>query len=232
MAITDIIYVLGGFLTPIISVFIWYLLHRALIKLRVPSGKKISITILLLLLVWIALSHILGTANIFRIHSYAVPFIAFVIPYVFSKIVSGSQGLSKAIDSLPNHFIIGVQIYRTLGILFLILYWEGIMPAEFAIPSGVGDIIIGVTAPVVAYLYYKRATVAKKLALYWNYFGILDLVIAMTVGPLTAPTLVQVLALNNPNEAILLYPMVTVPTFAVPFSFILHIISLRILKKK
>ncbi len=232
MAISDIVYIIAGFITPLISIFIWYLLHRTLSKLKVPSGKKISITVLLLLLAWILLSQWLGSLNFFRVHSYLVPFIAFGIPYAFSQIVSGSQVLSKAIDSLPNHVIIVAQVFRLIGVLFLTLYWAGLMPGEFAIPTGVGDVIAGITAPVVAYLYYKRAAVAKKLALYWNYFGILDLIIAITLGAFTAPTLVQTLAFNNPNELILLYPMVTVPTFAVPFSLILHVISLRLLKKK
>lgn len=230
MAVTDsVFYAFSGFITPLTAIFIWYLLHKKLSKLR---ETKTSFLILFSLLAWVSLSHWLGSLDIFKVHSYVVPFIAFGMPYIFSQVLSRSQALSKAVDSLPNHLIILAQVFRLLGVLFILLYLEGLMPAEFAIPSGVGDVIAGITAPVVAYLYYKRAAVAKAVALWWNYFGILDLTIAMIAGPLTAPTLVQVLALNNPNDLILSYPLVTIPTFAVPFSFILHIISLRLLKKK
>ena len=70
------------------------------------------------------------------------------------------------------------------------------------------------------------------MAKLWNYVGMADLAIAMTMGPFTAPTLIQILSFDNPNILIVTDPLVSIPTFAVPFAFILHMISLRILEKK
>jgi hypothetical protein len=169
--------------------------------------------------------------QIFREFSPIVPVVALGIPYLATRLMFRLKTFGKVIDSLPNHWIIGVQIFRTLGIIFLFLYADGILPGEFAIPSGVGDIIIGLTAPIVAILYLRRTSFSKRLAIIWNYVGIADLVIAILMGSVTAPTIVQLLSFDLPNEPIISDPLVTVPTFAVPFSLILHLISLRIMRK-
>ncbi|HEX8157298.1 MAG TPA: hypothetical protein VF526_07915 [Solirubrobacteraceae bacterium] len=53
--------------------------------------------------------------------------------------------------------------------------------------------------------------------------GSADLVVAVACGFLTAPSAFQQLALNAPNAAITSYPMVIVPTFAIPVSMLLHV---------
>src|SRR5437667_11378958 len=73
-----------------------------------------------------------------------------------------------------------VQSWRIGGFVFLILYARGMLPAVFALPAGWGDIAIGATAPFVA-LYLTREACRKKSFIA---FGILDLVIAVSMGVL------------------------------------------------
>lgn len=220
--------------TVVAAIAIWFLVHRALYSVNIPKDRRfrISVSLLAVLLIWVGLSHALGFLKVFRVASFLVPLIAFGLPYIAMRIFSKSQTFEKIVNVLPNHWIIGVQIYRLLGIIFLTLYSAGVLPGEFVIPSGVGDIIIGVAAPIVALLYLTKSYYSRKIALLWNYLGIADLTIAIIMGSITAPTLIQFLSFDLPNEPIISYPLVTVPTFAVPFSFILHFISLRIMKRK
>ena len=55
---------------------------------------------------------------------------------------------------------------------------------------------------------------------------IADLVTAVTLGVLTSPGPLQRLALDHPNLLTSSYPTVMTPAFAVPFSLILHGLSL------
>jgi hypothetical protein len=48
----------------------------------------------------------------------------------------------------PPPWLIGIQLYRVLGLNFLVLYALGRLPAEFALPAGVGDVIVGLAAPL------------------------------------------------------------------------------------
>ena len=83
-----------------------------------------------------------------------------------------------------------------------------------------GDVIVGFTAPIVAWLNAIRSPAAPAATLVWNVFGIGDLVIAVGTGFLASPSPYQMLAFDRPNELIAQYPFVLVPIFFVPLSII------------
>jgi hypothetical protein len=60
----------------------------------------------------------------------------------------------------------------------------------------------------------------------WTLFELLDLVVAIGTGFLTAPSPFQMLSFEAPNEPITAFPLVMVPVFAVPLSMLLHAASL------
>jgi hypothetical protein len=57
-------------------------------------------------------------------------------------------------------------------------------------------------------------------------FGILDLVVAVTTGFLTAPSLIQPIVIQPNSELMTVLPMVLIPAYLVPLSIMLHIASL------
>ena len=77
-------------------------------------------------------------------------------------------------------------------------------------------------AVVVAVELAQRAAGARKAAYAWSILGIADLAVAVTMGALTSPGLPHLLALDAPNLLITSYPLVMVPTFAVPLALMLH----------
>src|SRR5919204_6176347 len=58
--------------------------------------------------------------------------------------------LRRTLAIVPNTWIVGLQFYRALGVIFLVLYAGGHLPGLFALPAGLGDILVGVLAPVAA----------------------------------------------------------------------------------
>jgi hypothetical protein len=74
----------------------------------------------------------------------------------------------------------------------------------------------------VAVLLAQQAVGARRAAYAWCLFGIADLGIAITMGALTSPGRPHLLAFDAPNLLITSYPLVMVPTFAVPLALILH----------
>ena len=125
----------------------------------------------------------------------------------------------------------GVQIYRVLGAMFLALWTQNRMPGEFALPAGTGDVIVGLAAPIVAWLNATHSPSARNATIAWNIFGVADLVIAVGSGFLSSPSPYQMLAFDRPNELIVEYPFVLVPAFFVPLSIILHALSLWKLRR-
>jgi hypothetical protein len=131
---------------------------------------------------------------------------------------------------IPPQWMIGVQVYRVLGVIFLILYASERLPGAFAWPAGLGDVAVGLLAPIIALRYARRPRESRALAVAWNVLGLIDLVIAVSMGFLTSPSPVQLLALDAPNELMGTFPLALVPVYLVPISIVLHFASLRQLK--
>ncbi len=93
------------------------------------------------------------------------------------------------VDSVPLRSLIGVQIYRVAGVVFLLAWADGRIPAVFALPAGLDDIAVGLSAPLVAARVGDGTERSRRLAVAWNIAGITDLAVAVTLGALTSPTL-------------------------------------------
>ena len=137
---------------------------------------------------------------------------------------------SSVIDAVPQSWIAGVQLYRVEGLIFLILYAGGSLPGAFAWPAGVGDVLVGLLAPVVGVAYVRGWRGSAALLRAWNLLGIADLVVAVSTGFLTSPSPVQLLALDRPNVLISAFPLAMIPVFLVPLAVLLHLASLQKLR--
>lgn len=139
--------------------------------------------------------------------------------------------LRRALAVVPNEWMVGIQLYRALGVIFLILYAAGRLPGLFALPAGLGDVSVGLLAPVVAIAYARSQGGAARRVRLWNLLGIADLVIAVTTGFLTAPSPLQVAAFDRPSVLIAMFPLALIPVYMVPLSILLHFASLHRLQK-
>jgi hypothetical protein len=188
------------------------------------------------LVAWGALILVLAREGVFATDAgTTTPVIAFGIgvPIVAGVALLRVPGVRRAIDAVPLQWLVGVQFYRVLGGLFLIAYARDEMPGEFALPAGIGDIAVGLTAVAVAYLVATRGAQQTRTAvLAWCAFGIADLVVAVGTGFLSSPSILQQLALDDPNVAITRYPFVLIPTFLVPVSLLLHVYVIARLRER
>lgn len=137
------------------------------------------------------------------------------------------RSVRAVVDQIPLHWMIGLQVYRALGVVFLVEWTLGALPGAFALPAGIGDMAVGLAAPWVAARVKAGAPGSRERAILWNVLGIADLVVAVTMGVTTTPGPLHLFALDNPNVAIIMMPLVLVPIIAVPFSILLHLIGLH-----
>jgi hypothetical protein len=110
------------------------------------------------------------------------------------------------------------------GTAFLAIMALGHLPALFALPAGLGDIAAGITAPLVARKLAQGT--GRRAALWFTAFGMTDLVVALTLGALTAYQLLNVTPSGAPISEL---PLALIPTAAVPLLFALHITSVSAL---
>jgi len=137
-----------------------------------------------------------------------------------------SSVLRRIIAAAPQTLLVGIQFYRVLGIVFLVLFAGGALPGVFALPAGAGDVAVGLAAAAVAFAFARGLRGSAGLARAWNLFGLADLVVAVTTGFLSSPSPLQKFAFDNPNTLITAFPLVMIPVFLVPLAILLHLASL------
>ena len=122
-----------------------------------------------------------------------------------------------------RHLIL-LNLWRLVGVVFLMLMANGQMPALWALPAGIGDVIVGAAAPWIA--RGVETPQGRQRAIIFTLFGMADLVVAVGLGVMTSPGPAQVFQTTPTSELATRFPLVLVPTFLVPLAFVLHVISL------
>ncbi len=127
-----------------------------------------------------------------------------------------------ALLAVPLPALVALNIGRVLGGFFLLLAAEGRLAAPFAPVAGWGDVAIGTLAPFVTVLA-ARSSGAAAIAI-WNALGALDLIVALTLGLLSAPeTPFQVFTTEPGTRIIGELPWVMIPTLLVPLWLLVHL---------
>lgn len=114
---------------------------------------------------------------------------------------------------------------RVAGVLFLVLMAQGRLPAVFALPAGLGDIAIGLSAPLVARSLARGG--GRRRAVRFHLLGTLDLVVAVGIGFLAGLGPVRPLEVSPSTEVLGQMPLALVATVAVPLAVALHVTALR-----
>jgi hypothetical protein len=137
-----------------------------------------------------------------------------------------SQSFHAFVLSLDLRLIAAIQAWRWGGLGFLSLYSHKVLPALFALPAGLGDMAIGLTAPwMVIALVRQPGFAARSTFIRWNILGILDLVIAVGMA-----TVSSIFATGAPGEIsaapMQSLPLLLIPAFMVPLFLMLHTAAL------
>jgi hypothetical protein len=150
--------------------------------------------------------------------------LAVVIPIiVLCSIVGRSKSLHENFLRVPMWLLVGVHVVRILGTSFVVLYTSNRLPAPFAPVAGWGDIFVGVTAPLAAWLAYQQGAKTRPVVWTWNLIGTLDLIAAVSLGVISSPG-PQRLIFAEPSSAIMAtLPWLLIPGFLVPLLFAVHI---------
>lgn len=199
--------------------------------------KRVWAAIAITLAVWFVLDYGLAQSGVFDPSPFGARRIQPLVPNMAIgmslpllagiAVIFMSRRLAEVLDRLPQSWLVGIQLYRVVGGIFLYLYGSSLLPGVFALPAGIGDVLVGLAALPVAYAVARGYTGARGLVIAWNIAGIGDLVVAVSIGFLSSPGRYQVLAYDAPNTLIGAYPLVMIPLFVVPLSILLHVISLR-----
>jgi hypothetical protein len=222
-------FVLSGSVATVAAVL--FGLHRALMLAGWPTrDRRRAVSIGTLLLVgWFFAALLPSWSEFYRTAPFSIPTIQYglLIPIIAGVALFWRWGtFRRAIEAVPQQWIVSVQFYRVEGLIFLMLYAGHRLPGVFALPAGIGDVVVGLLAPAIGIAYAYRLRNTGVLVRAWNFLGIADLIVAVTTGFLSSPSRFQMWAFGAPNRLISAFPLVMIPVFLVPLSVLLHLASL------
>ena len=194
------------------------------------SNMRAVVSVILAL--WFALVLLLGAQGAFVARSAGSPplpiFFGFAIPLVvfFTAYFSWSA-FRNFVLSADLRLVTAIQAWRWAGMGFLSLYAHGILPGLFAFPAGLGDMAIGFTAPwIVLRLIRQPSYAASQRYVIWNILGILDLIVAVTLGTICSGFFFHNFTGNVTTGPMAHLPLVLVPAYLVPIFIMLHFTAL------
>jgi hypothetical protein len=196
-----------------------------------PIGSRgVRLSVTLVLAIWLVLVLALGAFGVFvgppRTPPIAIGIAVGAPLMLFFAWLRLSQVFRDFVISLDLRLIAGMQAWRWAGLGFLSLYAHHILPAVFALPAGLGDMAVGFAAPWMILGLVRRSDFATSPAfIRWNVLGILDLVVAVSLGALDA-TLSPGIPGAISTAPMASLPLVLIPAFLVPLFIMLHTAAL------
>jgi hypothetical protein len=105
------------------------------------------------------------------------------------------------------------------GVYFLALYQQGLLPREFAVVAGWGDILVGVGAIVVLWVCLPVRTSGQRQGLLlWNALGLIDILLVLANG---MRLFTRDAGLGGAFTGL---PLALLPTFVVPIVITSHLL--------
>ena len=185
------------------------------------------------LALWLALVTFLDSQGAFvgRAGSPSLPiFLGMAIPVaVFFAAYFWWSTFRSFILCVDLRIVTAMQAWRWAGQHFLFLYASGVLPGLFAVPAGLGDMAVGITAPwIVLGLVRNPSFAASRRYVMWNILGIFDFVVATTMATLSAGLFPGITRFNGnvTTAPMAQLPLVLTPAYLVPFFIMLHCTAL------
>lgn len=150
--------------------------------------------------------------------------IAALVGFFGSVAFALSSRVGEWLRFLSQSWIVALQSFRFfVEMILFYLAKTPLMPAVMTFEGRNFDILIGATAPLIAYYVNKNKNAPSRTSalLYgWNTLGLLLLTQVVVTALLVRPI------------AVGQFPYVWLPAFLVPYAFLLHFLSLRKIKQQ
>jgi hypothetical protein len=194
---------------------------------KATNKSTLSIVIILACLVLQAVISLTGFYTVTntvppRFLLLALPPVLFIIGLFIS-----SKG-RKYIDTLNVKWLTYLHMVRVP--VEVVLFWLFIykrVPQLMTFEGRNYDILSGFTAFIVGYYGYTKQRLSNTILLIWNFVCLALLFNIVINAVLSAPSPFQKFAFDQPNVAILYFPVVWLPCCIVPLVLFAHLVSIR-----
>ncbi len=153
-----------------------------------------------------------------------------LLPLLYLFTSRGKQMIHDSDDGYL-HYIHGTRV--AVEFVLLWLHKAQYLPVDMTFEGRNYDIVIGMTAPLIAHMGYQQKLLTRNILIGWNVIGMLSLLNVVIHAALSLPGAMQVINFEMPNTAVLHFPFQLLPTVLVPMIMYCHIVSiLRLVRKE
>lgn len=190
---------------------------------------------LIALLLWIVVQGLIAYSGFYAVTDTIPPRfpLLIIIPTI---VIIGFFVTAKGKEYIDNLDITTLTLLHTVRIpVEIVLFWlflNKTVPELMTFEGRNFDILSGLTAPVIYYFGYVKKITSNKIILIWNFICLLLLSNIVTNAALSAPSLIQIFAFDQPNIAILYFPFNWLPSCVVPIVLFSHLVSIRKILKE
>lgn len=125
-------------------------------------------------------------------------------------------------------FVVALQTFRLpLELIFVWLLTLNLLPIQMTFEGRNFDVLVGLTAPLIAYFGYHKNILPRWLLIGWNFIGLALLANIVIIAILSAPTNFQVFTNLPHNTLVLQAPYHFIPFFLVPLALFGHLYALK-----
>ncbi|TMI62407.1 MAG: hypothetical protein E6H07_13385 [Bacteroidetes bacterium] len=192
--------------------------------------KRIFTISTVAILLWAVLLSVLSFQDFFSDFSSLPPkpALAILIPLPIVLLIAFSKKGTQLLQSIPPHWLIWMQSFRIMvELLLLLAFLNNKLPVQMTFEGRNFDILTGLLALPVGYLLARRKSNASKLAIFYNFLGILLLINILVIAVLSMPTSIRYFMNEPANTLVAEFPFILLPGVLVPLAYTLHIFSLR-----
>lgn len=198
-------------------------------------GQRTGIAAAIILPIWLAYVGLLSYMGVAADAGRRPPGIAFIvlptILFIALALVRGRLG-ARIAASIPVALLIGAQTFRIGVELILHRAWQdGLAPHMLTYEGANFDILIGVSAPIVAWAVW-RGRLTARWAIAWNIAGLLMLANVIARSAVTAPGPFLMIQAEVPNLVVGTFPYTFIPGFLAPLAIALHVLAIRGLRSR
>jgi hypothetical protein len=195
-----------------------------------PPGdaRRVGRTVALVLGAWLALSAALAAGGLLAAPSGPprwplLPITAFAA----IALVTRSAAAGRVLSHVPHAWPIAAQTFRVgVELALFALHTEGRAPVQIMFEGRNFDVLVGVSAPVIAWLV-ARGRIGAKGALVWNALGLAVLANTVVTIATSTPGPLHHDWPGAPLTAIMAWPIVWLPAFLMPAALMPHVVSVR-----
>lgn len=184
---------------------------------------------------WLAFAWSAAINGVFHVGTASFPVLpsAIFLPVIIgAPLLLLSKRIGLVLDAMPASWLVMLQLYRVFGTWAIAAWLRGALPGAFAAPAGIGDMLTGLFALPAAIAVATGTAEGRRAATLWNILGLADFAVAITMGIITSPGPWQLIVPDVQSIGAGDYPGVLTPAFVVPSSILLHMLSLRQLRRR